>query len=56
MDEVKYQVKRFLRDEEGIAAAEYGILATLVLMICIVTVSAIGLGVADAFPLLNSRP
>jgi pilus assembly protein Flp/PilA len=42
-------VKRFRRDEEGAALAEYGLLVALIAVICVVAVTALGTQVSTAF-------
>ena len=35
-------IKRFLKDEEGVTMVEYGLLAALISIVCIVAITAIG--------------
>jgi len=49
MDKVMAQIKRFMEDEEGASAVEHGVLATFIVIVCAVAVSAMGVKFADAF-------
>jgi pilus assembly protein Flp/PilA len=42
-------VKRFRRDEEGAALAEYGLLVALIAIVCVVAVTALGTNISVAF-------
>ena len=42
MDKLVLATRRFLRDEEGVTAIEYGLIAALIAVAIIVTVAAIG--------------
>lgn len=41
--------RRFLRDEEGVTAIEYGLIAALIAVVIIAAVSAIGGGLQTTF-------
>ena len=41
--------KRFRRDEEGAALAEYGLLVALIAVVCVVAVTALGTQISTAF-------
>lgn len=41
--------RRFLRDEEGVTAIEYGLIAALIAVAIIITVTAVGGGLQDVF-------
>jgi pilus assembly protein Flp/PilA len=45
---------KFLKDEEGAAAVEYGVLVALIIAICIVVIGAVGGKVNNAFQKVNS--
>lgn len=47
-------VKRFFRDEEGLETVEYAIIAGLITVGVIVTVTTVGLYVKQRFELLQS--
>ncbi len=34
--------KQFIRDEEGVTAIEYGILAALIIVVCVVAITLVG--------------
>jgi pilus assembly protein Flp/PilA len=42
-------LKRFLRDEEGASMIEYGLLAALIAVVCIVAVTNIGIELNKVF-------
>jgi pilus assembly protein Flp/PilA len=43
------EIKRFIRDEEGAAAVEYGLLAALIAVVIAVAVTTVGTTVCDTF-------
>jgi len=45
---------RFLKDEEGAALIEYGMLALLIAVLCIVAIKTIGSKVSNGFNSVNS--
>ncbi|MEN3291489.1 MAG: pilus assembly protein Flp/PilA [Burkholderiales bacterium] len=48
-------IKRFIRDEEGAAAVEYGLLAALIAVVIVVAVSAVGSHVCQTFVTIARR-
>lgn len=48
-------VKRFIRDEEGAAAVEYGLLAALIAVVVAVAVTAVGKGLCDTFKTIATK-
>ena len=42
-------IKRFLKDEEGVTMVEYGLLAALISIVCIVAITAIGTNLNVAY-------
>lgn len=42
-------IQRFLREEEGVTAIEYGLIAALIAMVIIVSVSLVGANLSDKF-------
>ncbi|MGM9486085.1 Flp family type IVb pilin [Ideonella sp. YS5] len=48
MQIIKY-VKSFARDEEGVTAIEYGLIAALIAVVIIGAVTAVGNGLCDTF-------
>lgn len=51
---MKKLMKRFIRDEEGATAVEYGVLIALIIAVCIIVIAAIGTQVNEAFSKVNS--
>lgn len=47
-------VKRFRRDEEGAALAEYGLLVALIATVCVVAVTTLGTQISTAFSQIAS--
>jgi pilus assembly protein Flp/PilA len=48
-------VKRFIRDEEGAAAVEYGLLAALIAVVVVVAVSSVGNQLCVTFKTIATR-
>jgi len=48
-------IKRFIRDEEGAAAVEYGLLAALIAVVVVVAVSAVGSEVCKTFSTIAQK-
>lgn len=48
-------VKRFIRDEEGATAVEYGLLAALIAVVIVVAVTAVGKGVCTTFKTIATK-
>jgi pilus assembly protein Flp/PilA len=48
------RLKRFLKDEEGAALVEYGLLVGLIAVVCILAVTTLGTGVRDQFTDVNT--
>jgi pilus assembly protein Flp/PilA len=42
-------VQKFVRDEEGVTAIEYGLIAALIAVVIIISVKAIGVKLDDVF-------
>lgn len=49
------EIKRFIRDEEGAAAVEYGLLAALIAVVVVVAVSAVGNRVCETFRTIATK-
>lgn len=51
------QIKKFLRDEEGATAVEYGLIAALIAVAILGMVKGVGLRLIDVFQsILNALP
>ena len=48
-------VVRFLRDEEGAAAVEYGLLAALIAVVIVVAVSSVGSKLCNTFNTIATK-
>ena len=42
-------IQKFARDEEGVTAIEYGLIAALIAVVIIVSVTSVGTGLATTF-------
>ncbi len=49
MEKVYLATRRFLRDEEGVTAIEYGLIAALVGVACVVALGLLGTGLQTLF-------
>ena len=47
-------IKRFLHEERGATMVEYGIMISLIAVVCLAVVAAIGDGVFDSFDQTNT--
>jgi pilus assembly protein Flp/PilA len=47
-------IKRFLQNEEGATMVEYGIMVSMIAVVCLAVVAAIGDGVFDSFDQTNT--
>lgn len=49
MEKFMQGVNRFIRDEEGVTAIEYGLIAALIAVVIIVSVTNVGTALSDVF-------
>ena len=42
MKKLMFAVQRFIKDEEGVTMVEYGLIAALIAVVCIVAITRIG--------------
>jgi pilus assembly protein Flp/PilA len=49
MEKLVTATRRFLRDEEGVTAIEYGLIAALIAVVIIASVQAVGGGLTTVF-------
>ena len=52
---MKSLIKRFIGEDDGATAVEYGVLIALIIAVCIIVIAAIGREVNDAFSKVNAR-
>jgi len=50
---MKKLVSKFIRDEEGATAVEYGVMIALIIAVCIAVVYVIGTKINNAFDKVN---
>ncbi len=49
MEKFLQAVKRFIRDEEGATAIEYGLIAALISIVMLVALTGVGVGIKNTF-------
>lgn len=49
MEKLKLAVSRFIRDEEGATAIEYGLIAALISIVMLIALTGVGQGVKNTF-------
>lgn len=49
------QIKQFIRDEEGAAAVEYGLLAALIAVVVVAAISLVGNRVCETFRTIATK-
>ena len=49
MRNIIFSAKRFIRDEEGVTAIEYGLIAALIAIVIVGTVAAVGTNLKTVF-------
>lgn len=54
MNKIHERMVAFLRNEDGPTAVEYAIMATLVVIVCLVAIYAVGVGSGDTFDTVGS--
>ena len=55
MERALNATRRFLRDEEGVTAIEYGLIAALIAVAIIVAVTAVGVDLAAIFNYISGK-
>lgn len=48
-------IQQFVRDEEGVTAIEYGLLAALIAVVIIAGATAVGTGLDDVFTKIGAK-
>lgn len=43
------EIRKFLRDEEGVTAIEYGVIAALIIVVCIGAITTVGTSLLATF-------
>jgi pilus assembly protein Flp/PilA len=51
---MKKLVTKFIKDEEGATAVEYGVLVALIIAVCILVIQVIGTKINTAFEKVNT--
>lgn len=52
---MRYLVSRFVKNEEGAALVEYGMLVGLIAVVCIGAVTTLGLTISGVFATINGE-
>jgi pilus assembly protein Flp/PilA len=55
MSKIINQVKQFIRDEDGVTAIEYGLIAALIAVAIITTVTTVGTNLSTVFSFIGSK-
>ena len=48
-------IKRFLKDEEGVTMVEYGLLAALISVVCIIAITGIGVNLNETYKIICGK-
>ena len=43
------KIRNFLREEEGVTAIEYGVIAALIIVVCLIAITAVGTNLSGIF-------
>lgn len=49
MKHLLHSIKRFVREEDGVTMVEYGLIASLIAIVCIVAITAVGTNLNTVF-------
>jgi pilus assembly protein Flp/PilA len=49
MEKLMFAVQRFMKDEEGVTMVEYGLIAALIAIVCLLAVTTVGNNLNIAF-------
>ncbi|WP_042884406.1 Flp family type IVb pilin [Cupriavidus necator] len=55
MEHIAHTVKQFLRDEDGVTAIEYGLIASLIAVVIIVSVQTVGNKLNAVFDYIQTK-
>ncbi|SCV00637.1 Flp pilus assembly protein pilin Flp [Cupriavidus necator] len=55
MEHIAHIVKQFLRDEDGVTAIEYGLIASLIAVVIIVSVQTVGNKLNEVFTFIQGK-
>lgn len=55
METITQTMKQFIRDEDGVTAIEYGLIASLIAVVIIVSVSTVGNNLNNIFSYIGSK-
>lgn len=48
-------IKRFLKEEEGVTMVEYGLLAALISVVCIIAITGIGVNLNEVYKIICNK-
>ena len=49
------KLMRFIKDEEGVTAIEYGIIAALIIVVCLGTIATVGTNLSGVFGTVGGK-
>jgi pilus assembly protein Flp/PilA len=55
METITQTMKQFIRDEDGVTAIEYGLIASLIAVVIIVSVTTVGTNLNGIFSYIGSK-
>ncbi|WP_349608935.1 MULTISPECIES: Flp family type IVb pilin [Cupriavidus] len=55
MQTLTHTLKQFVRDEEGVTAIEYGLIAALIAVVIITTVQTVGTNLSSVFSFIGDK-
>ncbi|WP_066739282.1 Flp family type IVb pilin [Cupriavidus sp. D384] len=55
MQTLTQNLKRFVRDEDGVTAIEYGLIAALIAVVIIATVKTVGTNLSSVFSFIGAE-
>jgi pilus assembly protein Flp/PilA len=55
MQRLTHTLKQFVRDEDGVTAIEYGLIAALIAVVIIATVKTVGTNLSNVFSFIGAE-
>ncbi len=55
LSNVRHQLARFLRDEDGPTAVEYAVMLALIIVVCIGAITALGTNASNTFSFVSTQ-
>jgi pilus assembly protein Flp/PilA len=54
MEKLMFAAQRFMKEEEGVTMVEYGLIAALIAIVCILAITGVGVNLNTAFSTINN--